>query len=140
MDILAHVHNTASSHSVTLSTNGNAHAITIAPKSAGRGSSANGGELLFLALASCYCNDVFREAAKQDVLIEDIEVTVKGKFGGVGEPAREVTYATKVKVKTGDEEKIRRLLKHTDTVSEIQNSLRQGVAVELSGIEIEWIT
>jgi hypothetical protein len=33
----------------------------------GGGSSANGGELLCLALATCYCNDVYREAKKRGI-------------------------------------------------------------------------
>jgi len=34
--------------------------ITIEPKATGYGSSINGGELLLLALATCFCNDIYR--------------------------------------------------------------------------------
>ena len=51
-------------HRVTLTTAGNSHSLEVAPRSSGFGSSANGGELLCLALATCYCNDLYREAAK----------------------------------------------------------------------------
>ena len=52
---------------VNLETNDSAHSIAIAPGSTGFGSSVNGGELLFLALATCYCNDIYREAKKRGI-------------------------------------------------------------------------
>ena len=122
---------------MTLSTNQNVRAIDIPPKSSGFGSSANGGELLFLALATCYCNDVYREAEKAGITVESVEVEVKGAFGGVGEPARDVTYRTRVVARGASEEAVRRLLRHTDTVAEVQNTLRSGVAVRLGGLEVE---
>jgi organic hydroperoxide reductase OsmC/OhrA len=64
MKISAKVQNSEGQHHVILRTNDNVHSLTIPPKPAGFGSSANGGELLFLALATCYCNDIYREAAK----------------------------------------------------------------------------
>jgi uncharacterized OsmC-like protein len=44
------------------------------------GSSANGGEPLFLALASCYCNDIYRETAKRNIEVERVEVNGEGDF------------------------------------------------------------
>ncbi len=49
-------------------------------KENGYGSSASGGELLFLALATCYCNDIYREAAKKNIKVESVEVDVEGDF------------------------------------------------------------
>jgi hypothetical protein len=49
---------------MTLQTNENVHSIVIPPKATVYGSSANGGEMPFLALDTCYCNDICREAAK----------------------------------------------------------------------------
>jgi dienelactone hydrolase len=48
--------------------------VEFAEASSGLGSSANGGELLFLVLATCYCNDVYREAAKRGIRAESAEV------------------------------------------------------------------
>jgi uncharacterized OsmC-like protein len=70
--------------------------LAIAPKATGFGSSINGGELLFLALATCYCNDVYREAAKQRVSVSNVTVEVKGDFGIESEPAQNVSYRAKV--------------------------------------------
>ena len=135
MKISARVDNSEGKHHVTLTTNDNSHSIIIPPKSSRLGSSANGGELLFLALATCYCNDIYREAAKRNIPVEKVEVEVSGDFGAEGEPTKNVTYRAKVHAK-GTEEKIRALMEYTDTVAEIQNTLRAGTDVKLSEIII----
>jgi organic hydroperoxide reductase OsmC/OhrA len=135
MKISARVENSEGQHHVTLTTNENSHSIVIPPKSTGFGSSANGGELLFLALATCYCNDIYREAAKRDIKVEKVEVEVNGDFGAEGEPAKNVTYRAKVHAK-GTEAEIRALMEQTDKVAEIQNTLRVLTPVMLSGIEV----
>ncbi len=87
MKITARVDNSEGQHHVTLTTNDNSHSIIIPPKATGFGSSANGGELLFLALATCYCNDVYREATSRNIKVEKVEVEVSGNFGTAGEHA-----------------------------------------------------
>jgi organic hydroperoxide reductase OsmC/OhrA len=132
--IRARVENSYGEHRATLETNGNAHPIEIPPRASGFGSSANGGELMFLALATCYCNDIYREAAKRGIQVEQVEVDVEGQFGAEGEPATNVTYHAKVVAHASDEE-IRDLMRHTDTVAEIQNTLRVQTPVTLGEIE-----
>ena len=134
MKISARVHNSQGQHQVVLSTNNNTHSLTIAPKPSGLGSSTNGGELLFLALATCYCNDLYREAAKRGIKVEAVEVEVEGEFGGEGEAAKRISYWAKVKAEASAEE-IRELMRYTDTVAEIQNRLRAGIKVELEELE-----
>ena len=135
MKIKANIQNSQGQNHVILTTNDNSHSIIIPPKSSGLGSSANGGELLFLALATCYCNDIYREAAKRNIPVEKVEVEVSGDFGAEGEGAKNVSYSAKVHAK-GTEEEIRALMEYTDTVAEIQNTLRVGTDVKLSGVEI----
>ena len=88
MKISARVENSRDNHKVFLRTNDNVHSIVLPPKPTGYGSSANGGELLFLALASCYCNDIYREAAKRNIKVDRVEVNVEGDFGGEGNSAK----------------------------------------------------
>ena len=95
------------------------------------------GELLFLALATCYCNDVYREAAALGIDVRGIAVEVEGAFGGIGEPATNVSYRAKVTVAGASAEDARHLLERTDEVAEVQNSLRAGVPVRLSTIDVE---
>jgi uncharacterized OsmC-like protein len=135
MKYSARVENSQDSHQVTLQAGEAIHSITIAPRETGFGSSVSGGELLFLALATCYCNDLYREAAKKNIKVERVEVDVEGDFPAAGEPARNIVYKAKV-VAAADEHEIRELMKFTDTVVEIQNTLRIETPVVLSEIEI----
>jgi organic hydroperoxide reductase OsmC/OhrA len=132
--ISARVENSYGEHHVTLTTNDNSHSIGIPPKASGFGSSANGGELLLLALASCYCNDIYREAAKRGITVEDVAVAVEGDFGADGEPATNVVYHARVVAQAAESE-IRELMQHTDTVAEIQNTLRVLTPIVLDQIE-----
>lgn len=134
MKITAKVENSQNNHQVTLQTNDNLHSITIPPKPTGYGSSANGGELLFLALATCYCNDIYREAAKRNIKVDHVEVSVEGEFGAEGEPAKNITYRAKIDAQASEAE-IRELMQYTDTAAEIQNTLRTGTPVVLVDIE-----
>ncbi len=134
MRISAQIQSSRGQNCITLATNAQAHSIRIPPKATGFGSTANGGELLFLALATCYCNDIYREAAKRGLDVERVEVEVAGEFGAEGESARDITYGAKVWAHAPDET-IRELMSHTDRVAEIQNTLRTGAPVTLSRME-----
>jgi uncharacterized OsmC-like protein len=134
MKINAGVSNREGEHQVTLRTNENIQSIVIPPKSTGFGSSVNGGELLFLALATCYCNDLYREAGKKGIKVQQVEVEVDGDFGGEGDPATNVIYRAKVTAQASEED-IRALIEQTDRLTEIQNTLRRGTPVVLTGIE-----
>ena len=130
MKITARVKNGPGMHKAEVSTSEASKTIDILPKENGLGSSVNGGELLFLALATCYCNDVYREAEKRGISIDGVAVEVVGEFGAVGEAARNIVYKVEVE-SDADEKTIRDLLLHTDTVAEIQNTLRSGASVTL---------
>jgi uncharacterized OsmC-like protein len=134
MRMRARVQNSLDSHQVALQTNDYQHQITIAPKSTGFGSSVNGGELLFLALATCYCNDIYREAAKRGIVVERVEVIVEGDFEAEGAAATNVSYHATVAAQASEEE-IRSLMRDTDQVAEIQNTLRAATPVRLGQIE-----
>lgn len=135
MRISARVQNAAGTHQAFLQTNDQVHAVNIPPKATGFGSSVSGGELLFLALATCYCNDVYREAAKRGIPVQGVEVEVAGDFGAEGEPATNVTYRAKVTARAPEAE-LRDLLQHTDRVAEVHNTLRVATPVTLSRAEI----
>ena len=135
MKISASIKNSNETHQAVVSTNDQQTSLDIQPKASGRGSSINGGELLFLALATCYCNDIFREAAEIGMEVGDVTVSVEGEFGGKGDPAKNVFFDVKISA-DGSEEQIKQLLHHTDSVAEIQNSLRMAIPVSLRDIEI----
>jgi uncharacterized OsmC-like protein len=134
MKYSAHMKNRKDNHKVTLQAGDNVHSINIPARETGFGSSVSGGELLFLALATCYCNDLYREAAKKNIKVQSVEVDVEGDFPAAGEPARNIVYKAKV-VADADEREIRDLIKLTDTVAEVQNTLRIETPVVLAEIE-----
>lgn len=128
MKIVSRIENRKGQQEVTLQTNDNQHSLTIPARSSGPGSSVNGGELLFLALATCYCNDIYREAEKRDIVVVRVRVDVRAEFGATGEPARSLRYQAVVAARTSESE-IRDLMLHTDRVAEVQNTLRRGMDV-----------
>lgn len=130
MRISARIDSGSHRHLTSVQTNDSEKTLSIPPKTSGFGSSVNGAELLMLALATCFCNDIYREAAKRQIPVSDVKVHVTGEFGAEGEPGTNFTYTAKI---TSDASPalIRELLQHTDKVAEIHNTLRKGLDVRL---------
>ncbi|HSL43759.1 MAG TPA: OsmC family protein [Anaerolineales bacterium] len=124
----AQIKNSPSAHQIILKVGDKEQTLSIAPKPAG-GSSITGGELLFLALATCFCNDIYREAAAFDIQIESVEVEVEGDFEARRKPGANIVYRARVHSNAGGE-KIRELMLHMDAIAEIQNTVRVGTPVK----------
>ena len=136
MHIRARIETGDGTHRVRVTTGDASKTISIAAKPDGRGSSINGGELLFLALATCFGNDIYRESEAAGVEVRGVEVEVEGDFETVGGPASNIRYRTRVTASGCSEDQVRRLIEHTDRVSEIQNTLRAGTPVVLETADI----
>ena len=134
MRIEAKIANANQSHAVLLSTDGASKSLAIPPRPSGGGSSVNGGELLCLALATCYCNDIYREAAKRNIAVLRVEVHAQAEFGGPGESATTLRYRASVEARAPESD-VRELMLHTDRVAEIQGTLRKGMDVRFEQIE-----
>lgn len=130
MQIAATVMSSAGRHEVTVRTGPTSQSLHVAPKESGPGSSINGGEFLMLALATCYCNDLYREAARLGIPIQGAEVEASGEFLGVGLAASNISYRAKVQSSASPAD-VQRLLRETDAVAEIHNTIRSGVPVRL---------
>ncbi len=128
MRIRATVRNTASSHATTVESGEARRSLSVPPKPAGRGSAVNGGEFLMLALATCYCNDLFREAARLGLVLDAVEVEASAEFAGVGLAATDIRYTARVQ-SSAPPEAIDGLLADTDAVAEVHNTVRAGVPV-----------
>lgn len=101
------------------------------PESAGGlGIGFNGGELLLLAIGACYTNDLYREASKLGMELRSVDVDVEGGWGGDPVRAQNVTFSVRVE-SPAPEADILALIRHTDKVAEIHNSLRLGTKVTL---------
>jgi organic hydroperoxide reductase OsmC/OhrA len=128
--ITATVRNTGNAHDVCVCTAGNTRELAIPAKSTGGGSAVNGGELLMLALATCYCNDIYREALRLAIAVQEVEVEACADFDGVGLAARNVTYRARVR-SDASPERLEQLLRETDAVAEVHNTVRAPIAVTL---------
>lgn len=136
MQISATVTNRAGEHRAVVRTGDNEQVLAIPAKQEGSGSGINGGELLFLALATCYCNDLYREAKEREIEIISVQVEVTGCFSTKGAAAEDIRYRATVRSRS-DKGEVLELMRHTDTVAEIQNTLRRGMAVILSECVVE---
>ena len=134
MRITASIQSEPASHQATVATNEVEKQVAVPPREGMPGSSLNGGELLFLSLAICYGNDIYREAAARDIPVERVDVMVEGEFGRAGEPARSISYRVRVAARA-PEAMIVELIRHTDTVAEVHNTLRKGMPIELVSFE-----
>jgi organic hydroperoxide reductase OsmC/OhrA len=130
MRISANVRNTGRDHRVTVSTGGVVQDLGIKAKATGLGSSINGGEFLMLALATCYCNDLYREAAQLGITIDSVEIEAQAEFDGVGLAAKDIRYRARID-SPASIASIEELLRRTDAVAEVHNTVRAGVAVSL---------
>ena len=131
MIITATIKNDCQKNIITVATENVEKKIDIPTKATGPGSLVNGGELLFLALATCFCNDVYREAAKRNMKVESVEVIVSGEFGKEGEPGSNIKYDVKLMASEHTKEEIAELILYVDKVAEVHNTLRQGAGVTL---------
>jgi uncharacterized OsmC-like protein len=114
--------------------NGRSVSIDRAAASGGLGIGFNGGELLLLAVGACYCNDLFREAERMNIDVKSAHIEVEADWRG--EPARAHNLCLSVRVEgRAPQDKIEELIRHTDKVAEIPNSLRYGTEVRLISFE-----
>lgn len=130
MRISARVMNAGGSHEASVSTDASTRALQVPAKAGGNGSAINGGEFLMLALATCYCNDLHREAQRMGIALTRVEVEATAEFAGIGLAARDIRYRANVE-SSAPPERIAQLIRETDAVAEVHNTIRTGVPVAL---------
>ncbi len=130
MEISATVTSSASAHEAKVRSGTTAQSLVVPAKASGHGSAINGGEFLMLALATCYCNDLYREAERLRIPIEGAQVEATAEFPGVGLAATNIRYRAIVQ-SSASAEVLAQLLRETDAVAEVHNTLRAGIPVEL---------
>lgn len=110
--------------------------LSIEPKQGGRGSSVSGGEMLMAALAICYCNDVYREAARLQIELSEVEVECAAEFPAEGAPAGGISYSVRM-AGNASESRLREVAALADERAEVHNTVRTSVPVKLSRVETE---
>ncbi len=131
MDISATARNRQPAPEVVVRTGAARQTLAVPLKPAGKGLAVSGGEFLMLVLATCFCNDLYREAEHLRIPLEALEVEASARFPGVGLAATDIRYRAKIS-SPAPASAIAELLRQTDAVSEVHNTLRAGAKVELS--------
>jgi len=134
MRYTGHVRNAGTHHLAEVAVGSRRTPMPIAARASGKGSSVSGGELLMLALATCYCNDVYREAARMGIEVTSVDVECGADFNTEGEPASNVSYTARITAKA-PAEAIRDLAARVDARAEIQNTVRGAIPVKLELVE-----
>ena len=108
------------------------HVIADRPegKADGSGLGFNGGELLAFAIGGCFCNDLRYIAEGMGVEVADIRVGVTLQFDG--QPSRTVGASMSVECRLADGSDPTELIERAKRVSNIANSLRAGIPVEIA--------
>jgi uncharacterized OsmC-like protein len=97
----------------------------------GHGHGFNGGQLLYLAIAACISNDLYREAAAQGIALSNVAITVDGDFPGRGQPSTPIEVSLEVTGETS-EDKLAALVDEVERVAEIPNSIRGATLVRIA--------
>jgi organic hydroperoxide reductase OsmC/OhrA len=127
---------TLDSGPTAVASSGSYSVITDRPAAAGgRGLGFNGGQLLYAAIAGCYSNDLYREAATMGIALRRVSLTVDGDFPKRGEPSTPITVDLEVE---GDApaERLRELVDLVDRIAEIPNSIRGTTPVTLGQVQL----
>jgi putative redox protein len=89
----------------------------------GRGLGFNGGQLLYLSIAACISNDIYREAPSWGIHVERVAIEVDGDFAGRGAPSSPIDVVVDLAC-DADAEVVDRFLADIDRIAEIPASLR----------------
>ena len=96
----------------------------------GGGLGFNGGQLLYLSIAACWSNDLYREAATMGIELDGVEITVDGDFPARG--AGSTPSSVDVVVRSGAfEERVRELIAEVERVAEIPRAIRDATPIEV---------
>ena len=101
------------------------------PTSAGgHGRGFNGGQLLYLAIAACISNDLYREAGARGITLSDVAISVDGDFRGRGQPSTPIEVTLEV-TGAASEDDLAALVDEVERVAEIPASLRGATLVRI---------
>ena len=100
--------------------------VTDRPSGAGGGGLGfSGGQLLYLSIAACWSNDLYREAATMGIELDGVEITVDGDFPARGSGSTPISVDLVVR-STAPEDRVRELIAEVERVAEIPRAIREG--------------
>jgi putative redox protein len=105
--------------------------VTDRPAAAGGGGLGfNGGQLLYLSIAACWSNDLYREAATMGIDLDGVEITVDGDFPARGSGSTPISLDVVVR-SSAPEERVRELIAAVERVAEIPRAIRDATTIEV---------
>jgi len=96
----------------------------------GGGLGFNGGQLLYMSIAACWSNDLYREAATMGIDLDGVEITVDGDFPSRGSGSTPITVDVVVRSEA-PEAKVRELIAEVERIAEIPRAIREGPPIEV---------
>ena len=106
--------------------------VTDRPTAAGgRGLGFNGGQLLYLSIAACWSNDLYREAATMGIELDGVEITVDGDFPARGSGSTPISVEVVVR-SSAPEARVRALIAEVERVAEIPRAIRDATAIRVN--------
>jgi putative redox protein len=96
----------------------------------GHGQGFNGGQLLYLAIAACISNDLYREASARGIALTDVILSVDGDFPARGRPSTPIEVSLEV-TGAASEDDLAALVDEVDAIAEIPNSIRGTTPVRI---------
>lgn len=98
-------------------------------KAGGMGLGFNGGQMLALAIGGCFCNDLRYVAEELGVDLTAIEVDVSVELEGT--PLLATSAEMRVRVEAAAQVDLAGLIRRTESVSAVTNSVRRGFPVRV---------
>jgi len=106
--------------------------VTDRPTAAGGGGLGfNGGQLLYLSIAACWSNDLYREAATMGIELDGVEITVDGDFPARGSGSTPISVEVVVR-SSAPEARVRALIAEVERVAEIPRTIRDVTAITVN--------
>ena len=105
----------------------------------GDGLGYNGGQVLVLAVGTCFYNDLYDAADERGIKIRSIELEIRSGWAGDPVISSGIEISAKVEAEATTAE-IEEMVHHVSTISTISNTVRQGTAVLLGSINAVSIT
>ena len=112
---------------------GGAFTLTVdRPAAAGGGGLGfNGGQLLYLAIAACWSNDLYREAATLGIELDGVEVSVDGDFPARSEGSTPIAMEVTIR-SAAPEARLRELVAEVERVAEIPRAIRESPPITVT--------
>lgn len=99
----------------------------------GGGLGFNGGQLLYLSIAACLSNDIYREAATMGIDLHGVEITVDGDFPARGAGSTPITVDIAIRTAAPDDQ-VLALVAEVERVAEIPRTIREAPPIEIRSV------